>query len=118
MGQGGTDICTDGQIPPVFYRTLSPSGPLPKKPTIHRPGIITLKEEIETLCLCEMCDMLWFLHVCNSLPDVKMGCGDGTEDGQLPNVKFVNRENSFNLTHKPGLQVVNGYVARHRLEQY
>ena len=32
---GGTDVWTygrtDGQIPPVFYRTLSPSGPLPKK---------------------------------------------------------------------------------------
>ena len=30
MGQGGgrTDVRTDGQIPPVFYRT---SGPLPKK---------------------------------------------------------------------------------------
>ena len=27
---GGTDVRTDGQIPPVFYRTLSPSGPLPK----------------------------------------------------------------------------------------
>ena len=30
-----TDVCmdghTDGQIPPVFYRTLSPLGPLPKK---------------------------------------------------------------------------------------
>ena len=39
MGQGGTDGRTyvrtdgrtDGQIPPVFYRTSSPSGPLPKK---------------------------------------------------------------------------------------
>ena len=38
-GRGGTDVRTDvrtdgrtdGQIPPVFYRTLSPSGPLPKK---------------------------------------------------------------------------------------
>ena len=34
-GAGGTDgrmdRCTDGQIPPVFYRTLSPSGPLPKR---------------------------------------------------------------------------------------
>ena len=29
MGQGGTDVRTDGQIPPVFYRTSSPSGPLP-----------------------------------------------------------------------------------------
>ena len=28
---GGTDVQTDGQIPPVFYRTSSPSGPLPKK---------------------------------------------------------------------------------------
>ena len=26
-----TDGRTDGQIPPVFYRTSSPSGPLPKK---------------------------------------------------------------------------------------
>ena len=25
------DVRTDGQIPPVFYRTSSPSGPLPKK---------------------------------------------------------------------------------------
>ena len=25
-----TDVHTDGQIPPVFYRTLFPSGPLPK----------------------------------------------------------------------------------------
>ena len=35
MGRGGrmdgwTDIRTDRQIPPVFYRTSSPSGPLPK----------------------------------------------------------------------------------------
>ena len=34
MGQGGgniyMDVRTDGQIPPVFYSTLSPSGPLPK----------------------------------------------------------------------------------------
>ena len=34
MRQGGTDVRTYGrtygQIPPVFYRTLSPSGPLPK----------------------------------------------------------------------------------------
>ena len=37
VGQGGdgrtyvrTDGRMDGQIPPVFYRTLSPSGPLPK----------------------------------------------------------------------------------------
>ena len=29
MGQGG-DGRTDGQIPPVFYRTSSPLGPLPK----------------------------------------------------------------------------------------
>ena len=28
---GWTDGRTDGQIPPVFYRTSSPSGPLPKK---------------------------------------------------------------------------------------
>ena len=32
---GRTDVRmhvrTDGQIPPVFYRTSSPSGPLPKK---------------------------------------------------------------------------------------
>ena len=28
---GQTDGRTDGQIPPVFYRTSSPSGPLPKK---------------------------------------------------------------------------------------
>ena len=28
-----THIWTDGQIPPVFYRTLSPLGPLPKKPS-------------------------------------------------------------------------------------
>ena len=27
---GRTDVRTDGQIPPVFYRTPSPSGPLPK----------------------------------------------------------------------------------------
>ena len=41
MGQGGTDGRTDGQtdertggqILPVFYRTSSPSGPLPKKQT-------------------------------------------------------------------------------------
>ena len=26
-----TDGRTDGQIPPVFYRTSSPSGPLPKR---------------------------------------------------------------------------------------
>ena len=26
-----TEGRTDGQIPPVFYRALSPSGPLPKK---------------------------------------------------------------------------------------
>ena len=34
-GDGCTDgwmyVHTDGQIPPVFYRTSSPSGPLPKK---------------------------------------------------------------------------------------
>ena len=34
-GDGRTDVRTygrtDGQIPPVFYRTSSPSGPLPKK---------------------------------------------------------------------------------------
>ena len=36
LGRGGggtyvrTDGRTDGQIPPVFYRTSSPSGPLPK----------------------------------------------------------------------------------------
>merc|ERR1711942_582190 len=30
MGQGGTYGRTDGQIPPVFYRTSSPLGPLPK----------------------------------------------------------------------------------------
>ena len=29
-GAGG-DVRTYGQIPPVFYRTSSPSGPLPKK---------------------------------------------------------------------------------------
>ena len=33
-GDGRTDVRTygrtDGQIPPVFYRTSSPSGPLPK----------------------------------------------------------------------------------------
>ena len=29
-GGGPTDVRTDGQIPPVFYRTSSPSGPLPK----------------------------------------------------------------------------------------
>ena len=28
---GGTDVRTDGEIPPVFYRTSSPSGPLPKR---------------------------------------------------------------------------------------
>ena len=28
---GRTDGQTDGQIPPVFYRTSSPSGPLPKR---------------------------------------------------------------------------------------
>ena len=27
---GRTDVHTDRQIPPVFYRTLSPLGPLPK----------------------------------------------------------------------------------------
>ena len=37
VGQGGrtdgrTYGRTDGQIPPVFYRTSSPSGPLPKRP--------------------------------------------------------------------------------------
>ena len=35
MGQGETyghtDVRMDRQIPPVFYRTSSPSGPLPKK---------------------------------------------------------------------------------------
>ena len=31
---GRMDGRTDGQIPPVFYRTLSPSGPLPKNITI------------------------------------------------------------------------------------
>ena len=31
VGRGGTDVRTDGEIPPVFYRTSSPSGPLPKK---------------------------------------------------------------------------------------
>ena len=30
---GRTDGWTDRQIPPVFYRTLSPSGPLPKNDT-------------------------------------------------------------------------------------
>ena len=30
-GDVRTDGRTDGQIPLVFYRTLSPSGPLPKK---------------------------------------------------------------------------------------
>ena len=29
--RGGTDVRTDRQIFPVFYRTLSPLGPLPKK---------------------------------------------------------------------------------------
>ena len=28
---GETDIRTDGQISPVFYRTSSPLGPLPKR---------------------------------------------------------------------------------------
>ena len=39
MGRGGMDVWTDGrtygrrdgQIPPVFHRTSSPSEPLPKK---------------------------------------------------------------------------------------
>ena len=31
MGQRGTYGRTDGQIPPVFYRTSSPSGALPKR---------------------------------------------------------------------------------------
>ena len=30
-GGGRTDIRTDVQIPPVFYRTSSPPGPMPKK---------------------------------------------------------------------------------------
>ena len=30
---GRTDVRTDGQIPPVFYRTLSPLGPLPRSPS-------------------------------------------------------------------------------------
>ena len=30
LRMGGGDGHTDGQIPPVFYRTSSPSGPLPK----------------------------------------------------------------------------------------
>ena len=30
-GDGWTDVCMDVQIPPVFYRTSSPSGPLSKK---------------------------------------------------------------------------------------
>ena len=41
-GVGGTDertyVRTDGRIPPVFYRTLSPLGPLPKKQIILRPS--------------------------------------------------------------------------------
>ena len=32
-GGGRRDGHTDGQIPPVFYRFSSPSGPLPKKQT-------------------------------------------------------------------------------------
>ena len=28
---GGMDVRTDGKMPPVFYRTSSRSGPLPKK---------------------------------------------------------------------------------------
>ena len=35
VGVGGTDgrkdVCMDGQIPPVFYRTLYPLGSLPKR---------------------------------------------------------------------------------------
>ena len=32
-GAGGTNGQTDGEIPPVFYRTSSPSGPLPCSPS-------------------------------------------------------------------------------------
>ena len=44
--QAGGDGCKDGrmdghtdvQIPPVFYRTLSPSGPQPKKEGTKKEG--------------------------------------------------------------------------------
>merc|ERR1711942_515408 len=36
MGQGGTDVRMYGRIPPVFYRTSSPLGPLPKKQEIKK----------------------------------------------------------------------------------
>ena len=35
-GEGRTDVWRDKQIPTVFYRTLSPSGPLPKKVKIDQ----------------------------------------------------------------------------------
>ena len=42
-GAGGTYVRTYGQNPPVFYRTLSPSGPLPKKVKVIKVKVIKLK---------------------------------------------------------------------------
>ena len=39
-----TDGWTDGQIPPVFYRTSSPSGPLPKKKKKNKIKMKKMKE--------------------------------------------------------------------------
>ena len=46
---GRTDGRTDGQIPPVFYRTSSPSGPLPKKELKRHSNASSL--EFGPLCL-------------------------------------------------------------------
>ena len=40
-----TDGHTDGQIPSVFYRTSSPSGPLPKKEKKRRKRKKNLKKQ-------------------------------------------------------------------------
>ena len=48
-GEDGTDVRSDGRtdgrkFPPVFYRTSSPSGPLPKKDT-KKPALYNQGEE-------------------------------------------------------------------------
>ena len=71
-----TDVYTDGQIPPVFYRTLSPSGPLPCSPlnfnhTLLKQGTGTADHLLPLGCyytlfwpLCWLCHLPIFRLYC------------------------------------------------------
>ena len=53
----------------------------------------------------------------SSVPDVKMRGGDSAENGQFPDVEFVDRENAIYVSKKASSQVVQRDMTRNGLEQ-